>query len=207
MNYKLRILFSFLCILLSSQSLFSQISIEKTNVDYSITLEKDSVYRILSFGKQFDSGIYTTVRYSISDFNHKPKDKALKDEIKTIKKLWELTEDSIQYDLQSLSIGYPLQYSDVLKNHIQAFINSEAWQNHVKKNGKKLNYEIIKQVILDYDVYKPLHDFLKTKSYEFSGFSTEKHGFVTKENLQKAGFQSNEIIPMPFIVYIVLRKE
>ena len=58
--------------------------------------------------------------------------------------------------------------------------------------------------MLENNVYKPLQDFLKTKNYPITGFETEKHGFVTKENLQKAGFSGDEIIPMPFIVWLKL---
>jgi hypothetical protein len=45
---------------------------------------------------------------------------------------------------------------------------------------------------------------LKTKGYHITGFSNEKHGFVTKENLQKSGFAGNEIVPMPFMVWLIL---
>ena len=60
--------------------------------------------------------------------------------------------------------------------------------------------------MLEGDVYKALNDFLKTKGIYISGFGTEKHGFVTKENLQKAGFTGNEIVPMPFIVWVTLNQ-
>jgi hypothetical protein len=93
-----------------------------------------------------------------------------------------------------------------LKNHIQAFTDSKNWQNHIKQNGKKLDYKIIKETMLKSDIYKPLNDFLKTKGYYISGFETEKHGFITKKNLQKAGFPGSEIVPMPFIVWVVLNK-
>ena len=83
-------------------------------------------------------------------------------------------------------------------------IDSDKWKNHVKNKGKKLDYLLIKEVMLENKVYKPLNDFLKTKGYSINGFSTEKHGFVTKENLQKVGFPENEIIPMPFIVWILI---
>lgn len=184
----------------------AQVTISKTNVDYSIKLEQDSIVRILTFYKSADSTVYHAVHYSISDFSHASKEFILKNEIEFIQQLWKIAEDSISLELRSANIGYPLEYSDVLYNHIQAFLNSEQWQKHIKQNGKKLDYEIIKTVMLKQDVYKTFHDFLKTKGYQISGFSTEKHGFVTKENLQKAGFAGNEIIPIPFMVWITLSK-
>lgn len=194
------------CLIFFSTFLNAQIKIRKSNVDYSVRSEKDSISRILTFWKDKDSTIYTSVKYSISDFNSISSEKKLIDEINTINQLWDIAKDSITHDLQSFNIAYPLQYSDILKNHIQAFIDSKEWQNHIKQYGKKLDYSIIKKVMLENNVYKPLNDFLKTKGYEISGFDTEKHGFVTNKNLQKAGYSENEIIPMPFIVWVILNK-
>jgi hypothetical protein len=206
MNFKFRIIFVFLFVFSANESLFSQVSISKSEVDYSLKIEKDSVHRILTFWKDKDSSIYSSVKYSISDFNNISSEKKLIDEINTLNLLWDIAKDSIALNLNSFNIGYPLLYSDVLKNHIQAFIDSEDWQNHIKQNGKNLNYEIIRKVMIEANAYKPLNKFLKTKNYYISGFETEKHGFVTKENLQKAGFSGSEIIPMPFIIWAILEK-
>ncbi|MCK5169114.1 MAG: hypothetical protein KAQ75_04470 [Bacteroidales bacterium] len=200
---KLLILLSFLFLF---QSVYCQITISKSKVDYSLKIEKDSTTRILTFWKDKDSTIYTSVKYSVIDFKKKSTEINLTDEISTINQLWNIAKDSITFNLQSFNIGYPLLYSDILKNNIQAFIDSKDWQNHIKQNGEKLDYNIIKKVMLDADVYQPLNDFLKTKGFYISGFETEKHGFVTKENLQKVSFTGAEIIPMPFIVWGVLSK-
>ena len=203
MKFKTLLLFLF-CISVFSNA---QITTSKTSVDFTLRYEKDSIYHILTFWKDKDSTIYTSVKYSVSDFRSESYGKNLSEEITYIQQLWEIAEDSIKYNLQSFNIGYPLLYSDILTNHIHAFKNSEEWQNHVKKNGKKLEYALQKKIMLETDVYRPLAHFLKTKGYTITGIETEKHGFVTKENLQKSGFSGNEIIPMPFIVWLVLDKE
>jgi len=146
------------------------------------------------------------VKYTISDFNQNQNEKNLKDEIIFIERLWNMAEDSIQFDLESFNIGYPLQFSDVLKNHVNSFLESKEWQTHLSDNGKKLDYEIIKKFMLENNVYKPLNAFLNTKGYVINSFYTEKHGFVTEENLHKAGFSRNEVIPMPFIIWAKLEK-
>ena len=185
---------------------YSQISISNSDVDYTLTHENDNIKRILTFWKDKDSTIYTSVKYSISDFNAISTNKNLSEEIIYINQLWNIARDSINFELQSFNIAYPLLYSDVLRNHIQAFLSSNEWQDHIKLNGKKLDYELIKKIMLDYNTYKPLNEFLNSKGYHISGFSTEKHGYVTKKNLQKAGFSENEIVPMPFIVWVILDK-
>jgi len=201
-HLKLSILLIFICSTIS----LSQVTINQTEVDYTLKVEQDSIHRILIFWKDKDSSKYTSVKYSVSDFNKISVDKILENEISTINQLWKIAKDSIVFDLQSFNIEYPMLYSDVLNNYIQAFIDSKEWQEHVKQNGKKLNYKIIKSEMLRANVYKPLNDFLKTKGYQISGFETEKHGFVTKENLHFAGFSGDEIIPMPYMVWIKLDK-
>ncbi len=191
------------CINLKS---YSQIYVSKTEVDYSLKVERDGIHRILTFGKDKDSNIYTSVKYSVSDFNTIVGEKKLKDEINTMEELWSIAQDSIKYDLQSFNIGYPATYSDILNNHIKAFLESKEWQTHVEKNGKKLNYDLIKKIMLESNVYKPLYDFLKTIHYTFIGFETEKHGFITENELQTLGYSGKEIIPMPFMVWIKIEK-
>jgi len=200
-----RITFIF-CLTLLCNLLSAQIITKKTSVDYSLKIQNDSVYRILTFWKHKDSTIYSSVKYSISDFNKISSEKNLIDEIENINQLWDIAKDSIEMNLESFNISYPLYYSDVLKNHIKAFNDSKEWQNHVKLFGKKLDYDMIKKVMLESNVYKPLIDFLKTKDYSVKEYETEKHGFVTKENLQKAGFPDNNIVPLPFIVCLSLSK-
>ena len=195
-----------LCFILLTfaHTLNAQVKITKSDVDYSLIIAHDQVIRTLTFWKDKDSSIYHSVKYDVSDFQETNSKKNLEDEIQYIKKLWEIAEDSICFSLKSFNIGYPLLYADILKNHINAFLASEDWQNYSRKNGKKLEYKLQKQIMLENNVYKPLQDFLKTKNYSITGFETEKHGFVTKENLQKAGFSGEEIIPMPFIVWLKL---
>ena len=206
MMKQIKIILILLSFLFLFQLVYSQTTISKSDVDFSLKIEKVSVIRVLTFWKHKDLTIYSSVKYSITDFNKITTERNLADEISIIDQLWDIAKDSIIFDLQSFNIGYPLLYSDILKNHIQAFIDSKDWQNHIKQNGKKLDYEIIKEVMLRNDVYKPLNDFLKTKGYYISDFETEKHGFVTKENLQKTGFTGNETVPMPFIVWVTLNQ-
>ncbi len=196
-----------ICFSVILYTLTAQITISRTSVDFSVTYNEDSTYRILTFWKDQDSSIFTSVKYSITDFNKNPEVKILSDEIATINQLWNIAKDSIEFKLESFNISYPLFYSDILNNHIKAFNESPIWQNHIKQHGKKLDYGIIKNVMLEYNVYKPLNDFFKEKVYIITGFETEKHGFVTKENLQKEGYKGDEIIPMPYIVWITIQED
>jgi len=183
---------------------FSQVNIQKTESDYTLKIETDSIIRHLTFGKEKETGMYTGCKYSCTKFKELAKPLNLTEEIKNIKILWTIASDSITIHLNRIFIGYPEEYSDIYLNHINAFNQSEKWQHHVKKNGKTLDYELIHEVMMESNVYKPLTDYLFDKGYKTTGFSTEKHGFATKESLKKYGFSGNEIIPLPFMVWISL---
>ncbi|HAN17350.1 MAG: hypothetical protein A2X13_00705 [Bacteroidetes bacterium GWC2_33_15] len=187
--------------------LYSQAIIQKTDTDYTLKIESDSIIRHLTFWKEKDSAGYYGFKYSYTKFTPLVQPIYLKNEIKTIEFLWNRATDSIQINLNTIFIGYPEEYHDILINHIQAFNSSAEWQNHLKKHGKKLDYKLIHKIMLDYNVYKPLNDFLLTRGYEISEYTTEKHGFITKETLIKAGFSGSEIIPMPFMVWISIKNK
>jgi len=184
---------------------FSQVSIQKTESDYTLKIETDSIIRHLTFWKDKETGVFTGCKYSYTKFKVLLKPLLLSDELQHIETLWNIASDSINIQLNNVFIGYPEEYSDIYLNQINAFNQSEKWQHHVKKNGKTLDNKIMHEIMMDYNVYKPLNDFLFERGYRITGFSTEKHGFATRESLKKYGFYGNEIIPLPFIVWISLK--
>ena len=192
---------SFVCVSFLS---FSQVSIQKTESDYTLKIETDSIIRHLTFWKDKETGIYTGCKYSYTKFKTLSKPMLLSEEVKTIETLWNIASDSITIQLNRVFIGFPEEYSDIFLNQINAFNQSDKWQNHIKKNGKTLDNKIMHEVMLEHNVYKPLSDFLFNKGYKTIYFSTEKHGFATRESLEKYGFTGNEIIPLPFMVWIII---
>ena len=183
---------------------YSQVVIQQTETDYTLKIETDSIIRHLTFWKDRQSNLYTGCKYSYTKFKKLTHPINLSDEIPMIEILWKMATDSISIQLSSFFIGYPEEYSDIYQNQINAFIRSEKWQNHIKKNGKTLDYQLLHDVMMENNVYKPWNEFLLTKGYRITAFSTEKHGFATKESLKKAGFTGQEIIPLPFMVSINL---
>lgn len=193
------VLFIF-CSLLS----FPQVSVQKTESDYTLRMDSDSIIRHLVFWKDKDSSYYKGCKYSCTKFMISKTELELKDEIKYLDELWKIAADSININISAFFIGYPQEYSDIFLNQIEAFQKSEKWQQHLIEKGKTLDYKLIHDIMMEYNVYGPLNDFLKTHNYQIAGFSTEKHGFATKESLKKAGFTGKEIIPLPFMVWINL---
>lgn len=109
-------------------------------------------------------------------------------------------------NLQTVQVGYPSEYRDVLMRHINGFKNSSKWNEYVNRNGKKPNYELTTQIMLELDVYKPLNDFLKTKGFEIIDMSLEKIGLVLPELLDEYGLDNKAIIPMPHMVWFKIGK-
>ncbi|OFX83373.1 MAG: hypothetical protein A2W99_11805 [Bacteroidetes bacterium GWF2_33_16] len=185
---------------------FSQVLTQITETDYTLRIDSDSLIRQLTLWKEKDSSFYYGFKYSCTKFKPLTNALDLSEEIIIIERLLKSASDSIVLNLNTIFIGYPIEYEDIFENHINAFQNSVEWQNHVRNTGKTLDYKLIRKIMLDSNVYKPLNDFLETMGYYIIGFETEKHGFATKENLKKAGLSGQEIIPMPFMVWVKLRK-
>lgn len=114
MNSKFRFFIIFLFLFSITESLFSQVSVRKSEHDYSLKIEKDSIYRILTFWKYKDSTIYSSVKYSISDFNSISSPKRLSDEINTINQLWDIAEDSIKSNASKSIRKYIIYCLDLL---------------------------------------------------------------------------------------------
>jgi len=176
--------------------------ITRTAVDFSLKVDGDStIYKILSFYKHKDSSSYYHFKYTCNC-----EGQTLAKQKKLISDLWSIANDSININLRSVDIGYLYTYPDLLRKHIDAFQKDSLWNAHVKNNGKTLEYDLIRNTMLKHSVYDDLEQILKEHGYTIDHFSTEKHGFVTPDILEKQGYSGNEIIPMPFIVMAVLRK-
>lgn len=173
--------------------LLSSVIVKRSDVDYALILESDSMTRSLTFYKHKDSSVYHHLKYQFSS----EKTIKLKDELYFINELWLIADDSIEADLSSIMIGYPLQYEDVLKNQILAFRDSLEW-----KEGVFQNYQLMRDLMKKKTVYYPLDSLLEKRGLMIQGFSTEKHGYVPNLVLKNSGFDETLKIPVPFMVWI-----
>jgi hypothetical protein len=119
---------------------------------------------------------------------------------------WIVVNRDSKIKLQNVQIGYPLMYNDVLVRHIDGFTNSTKWADYVKHNGKKPNYKLTAEIMLEQNVYKPLNDFIKPKGFEITNINVEKIGLVLPEILEEYGLDKKTIIPMPYMVWIEIGK-
>ncbi|MNE21888.1 hypothetical protein D3C80_1150700 [compost metagenome] len=194
------IILFFLCWTTVSVAQTTPIEVDTVYGDYTVSTASNSQHRILSFRKDKDSIAYTGLHYSFGLSVKSTRN--LSAEMLTMKQLWDKALPIIKTDLKSVSIGYPYEYIDVLKNYIAAFNQSPEWNNYVKKNGKKLNNKLVNHIMLTGNVYKPLDSLLHRYGYKITGFSTEKHGFIAPKDLISNGFKGTEIIQVPFMVWI-----
>ena len=178
----------------------------KTSTDLSFRQVGNLSNKICGFSKKSDSSFYSNLFISqyLDVKNQKKHD--LKTLINEFIIYWNVAKKDSKIKLSSANIGYPLEYEDVLKRHIEGFLNSAEWIDYVKHNGKKPNYELTKSIMLNCDVYKPLNDFIKSKGFEIVDLSLEKLGYIDLESLKKLGFDDNVVIPMPYMVWIKIEK-
>jgi hypothetical protein len=191
---------NYLLILFFFYSLFaSELTLDKSADELSLKLTDKENYSVLTFRKSSGDSVFTFLKYSKSR-----KMESLASECRTIDSLWviaEKAEKDAKIELSSASIGYPLEYPDIMPDYIQAFLDSEEWQTHATVKGKELNYAVMHDIIRGSTIFSGLVDLMYLHGYYISGISSEKHGFVTKDDLIRYGFKGDEIIPMPFMLY------
>lgn len=177
----------------------NSIIITRSVVDFTLVLESDSMSRSLAFYKNKDSSIFHHFNYQFQP----EKEINLSAELEYIDKLWTAAKDSIEIDLTSIMVGYPLEYKDVLSNQIVAFRDSPEWNTN---EDKLKDYDLMRKIMMQNNVYRPLDSLLRLKGISIIGFSTEKHGFVPKEELEALGFDSEMNVPVPFMVWINVKQ-
>jgi hypothetical protein len=124
--------------------LLEKVKFQKTERDFMLHYLKDSVARYLTFSRDLNSKEYNYFNFQISS----SKKVNLKDEVVILDKLWRLASDSILINLNSDMVGYPLEYSDILINQINAFQNSDDWANHAQEPITE-NYDLVRKVMLE----------------------------------------------------------
>lgn len=181
--------------------LLTKVVVRRSAVDFTLVLESDSMSRSLAFYKNEDSTTYRHMNYQF----YTDSEVLLKDELVLVNQLWSIAEDSIKLNLRSLMLGYPLEYKDVLQNQIIAFSESTEWKE-VKDGELNENYQLMRDIMKAQNVYYPLDSLLETKGLLIGEFSTEKHGYVPRDELKKLGFDESLKIPVPFMVWISVRQ-
>ena len=198
-------------ILMSALSLVAQ-EFSRTSVDFSI---RDRNKKSLRFNKELQSEIFTN--FNFQDLNYETERlRELKEEIKVIEFLWNSGKDSVKIDLKSLTVGYPLQFKDILEKQIEVFSSSPKWQKYIfyKKNNDipawEIDHDLIEQIMYEGKVYSVLDELLVQFGYNIKGVSVEKIGYVTQKNIDKYGLKIDEEkykdVPIPFIVWVMVEK-
>lgn len=182
--------------------LLTKVVIRRSAVDFTLVLESDSMSRSLAFYKNEDSTTYRHMNYQF----YTDREVLLKDELVLINKLWAIAQDSIDLNLTSLMLGYPLEYTDVLQNQIIAFSESTEW-NEVQEGELNENYQLMRDIMKAQNVYYPLDSLLETKGLHIGEFSTEKHGYIPRDKLKNLGIDETLKIPVPFMVWIGIEQK
>ena len=176
----------------NEESIVLSYSFDESPVDYTVS---DSLGFSLAFHKHLDSTRYHFLRF------HKPDSiRQLIPLLPTLAGMWHEATPKIDIQLTSINIGYPLEYDDVLTNHIKAFSTTDQWVDD-EGTHERIDYRKVAQVMYANNVF-PLDELLTDFGYEITGFSIEKVGFVQPEKLTELGFEETLTIPVPFMVWI-----
>lgn len=160
-----------------------------------------------TFSKQTDSRIVLDISMC-RNYKTENSKQDLASIIEQLEIYWKVANRNNDIKLSGISanIGPPLQYKDVLIRHLTEFKGSKEWLDYVSQNGKKPNYKLTAEIMLEFDVYKPFNDFLKSKGFEIVDISLEKIDLVSSELLEEHMLDNKTIIPMPHTVKIKIEK-
>jgi hypothetical protein len=186
----------FIAFLFTANLFSATITIAETEREYSLKYSDEASYRLLRFNRGVEDSLF-----SYFNFSRSGKSLTFVNEMAVLDTLFGIAAKKIEIGLKSASVGYPLEYPDIMPDYIQAFLDSEEWQTHATVEGKELNYAVMHDIIRGSTIFSGLVDLMYLHGYYISGISSEKHGFVTKDDLIRYGFKGDEIIPMPFMLY------
>jgi hypothetical protein len=185
--------------------LHAQIQFNHTEVDFTATVVESDVRRMLRFSRQVDSVEYRYMKYSW--YAPSMMRVELAREVAVIRRLWDSVKDDIPIELTGVDVGHPRLFTDITAYHVRTFLSSPEWQKHVRRNGKAVNHDLTNQVMMGGEVYAPLDSLLEGFGYRIVGYSTEKHGFMSAQELKQLGFTGTEVVPMPLIVWIRVERK
>lgn len=145
--------------------------------------------------------------YSLLFIRNTNKDLTLSSSITDLHLFWNYAQLENGIKLKGISVPLVTRFSDITKRHIEAFIHSKAWQEYIKESPNTPNVELTTSIILEQDIYKPLHDFLKHKGYTITGLRLEKLEYMQASDLQNLGYYKDLIIPFSSVQINVAKVE
>lgn len=181
-----------------SDSITVQFNYDQSPAEFRVS---DSTGFDLTFHKNSDSIVYTYFRFRAPESKT-----SLVETLPSLAGMWRQAESKIDIRLNSINVGYPLEYNDVLTRQIQTFAGSAKWQNQQLTPDQKINYRLVEEIMSGSDIY-PLDELLTDFGYELIGISVEKVGVIEPERLVGLGYNESLSIPMPYMVWINVEKK
>lgn len=134
--------------------------------------------------------------------------------IKQIDICWEYVEKIAPIEIKRLGLLPPQHYPDILRNQINAFNIDDEWRkdtlNNNVKNKKTLmlgkTYKRTKDIMLKYNVYKPINDYLTKKGFHISRFALEKMSDISEQKQKEMAIENVILIPTPMSINIYIEK-
>ncbi len=185
------------CSILMDQSFHTFIkhlepNIESTKAENYLAFKKKTDFARTSFMFHHSKN---SKEYSLLFIRNTNKDLTLNSSMADLHLFWNYAQQENGIKLKGISVPLVTRFSDITKRHIEAFMHSKAWQEYIKVSPNTPNTELTTSIILEHDIYKPLHDFLKGKGYKIKGLRLEKLGYMQASDLQDLGYSEDLIIP------------
>ncbi|GEM_PF-2629134 len=181
-----------------------------TDVSYAVC-DSDMFYEYrLTFWKDKDSLVHRGMQFRVRPLDPKrwQAKPRLADCLPAIGRLWDAAAESVAIDLRSVDVGYPAQFPDLLRRQIEVFAASPEWRQQLQRKKPSHDFRTLAPIMAAGNVYGALDVLLQVRGYRITGISTEKHGYLRREDVAgmdpppRLGGLRLRDIPLPFIVTI-----
>ena len=199
-----------------SDSIRIQNQIEEidNNHELTITFKKNNGLYI-AFRREHIDSAWTSI--SFGHWPHKTflnnTETMLQKHMENIDYCWGYIEKIGEINITSLRLLSPHNYPDIATNQINAFNQDKEWKNkanHRIDNKATLmlvtTYNKTVEMMLRYDIYKPINDFLKQKGFSISDYAVEKMGYISEEKQRSTGIENPVLVPSPLKINIYVSK-
>lgn len=200
----------------SSDSLFIQnpIKVIDNKEGLIITFRKNNGLSIAFHRKHIDSA-WTSI--SVGHWPYKMLKKntetTLQEHTDNIDSCWNYIAKLGEINITSLGLLPPHNYPDVATNQVRAFNQDKEWKNESDNSIDKketlmpvTTYDKTREMMLKFDVYQPINDFLKQKGFSISDYAVEKMGDISEEKQKSMGIENPILVPSPMAINIYVEK-
>lgn len=179
----------------------------KEKIDDGYTISENSEGKHYSLTARKGYGGISELKWSFPiNFEYEAIEENYFNKFKIMMKLINHNEFDYEYFLMPAPRSFLLK-----KEYVKAYykVSNQNEVKGLKRNGikyKRVEYKRIKKAIRAHIIYNKYYEVLKSHGYEIVEISTEKHGYIKKDEIKKMGINYKGRVLMPYSLVFKIKK-